>query len=91
MSLVFKSQYLAFDHFHTDLQAFSTDIADNLVLVSEFCQFCHQIGAHIMTVLLQAIFFDSLVSKNQSVRVSSTKEIAFKSYSMIITVSSFYY
>ena len=51
---------LVFDHFHADLQAFSTDITNNLILVSEFCQFCHQIGAHIKTVLLCAVFLDSL-------------------------------
>lgn len=56
-----QTQYLVSDHFHADLQAFPTDIADDLILVSEFCQFCHKIGAHIETDLLRAILFDCLL------------------------------
>lgn len=64
VSLVANSIYLVFDHFHADLQAFSTDVADNLILVSEFCQFRHEIGAHVKTDLLRAILFDGLLSTN---------------------------
>lgn len=65
MSFLLQTQYLVFDHLHTDLQAFSTDVTDDLIAVSEFCQLCHQIGAHIKTVLLCAVFFDSLLSENR--------------------------
>ena len=61
------TQYLVFDHFHTDLQALSADVTDDLVLVSEFCQLCQHVCAHVMAVLLQALFFDSLLNKNPSV------------------------
>ena len=63
MSLLQQYQYLVFDHFHTDLQAFPTDVPDNLVLVSELCQFRQQIGAHVEADLLRAVLFDCLLSK----------------------------
>lgn len=36
MSLSANTTHLVFDHFHADLQAFSTDVTDDLILVSEF-------------------------------------------------------
>lgn len=57
---------LVFDHFHADLQAFSTDVTNNLILVSEFCEFCHEIGAHIQADLLRAILLNSLSRKLDS-------------------------
>lgn len=58
------SQHLVSDHFHTDLQAFSTDITDDLILVSEFRELCHQIGAHTKAVLLGVVLSDCLLRKN---------------------------
>lgn len=66
MSHLFRMRYLVFNHFHADLEAFSTDITDNLIFVSEFCHLRHQIGAHMKTVLLRAILSDSLT------KISST-------------------
>lgn len=65
-SLLSQSKYLVFDHFHTDLQAFSTDVADDLVLVSEFRHLRHQIGPHGEADLLRAVFFDRLERNNAS-------------------------
>lgn len=61
------SQHLVSDHFHTDLQAFSTDITDDLILVSEFRELCHQIGAHTKAVLLGVVLSDCLLRKNAGV------------------------
>lgn len=52
--------YLVFDHFHADHQAFPTDVANDLVLVSELGQFCHEMGADLQAVLLQTLLPDSL-------------------------------
>lgn len=60
MSHLFRTHYLVFNHFHADLEAFSTDITDNLIFVSEFSHLRHQIGAHMKTVVLCAILSDSL-------------------------------
>lgn len=62
-----SNSYLVSDHFHADHEAFSTDVTDNLILVSEFCELRHQIGAHMKTVLLRALLSDSLISKKISV------------------------
>lgn len=51
---------LIFNHFHTDHQAFSTDITNDLILVSEFGQLCQKVVAHFETGLLRAILCDSL-------------------------------
>lgn len=55
-----KHVHLVFDHLHSDHQAFSADVADDLILVPEFCQFCHEMGADVLAVLLQLVLFDSL-------------------------------
>lgn len=55
-----RHAHLVFDHFHSDHQAFSTDVSDDLILVSEFGQFCHEMGAHVEAVLLQTVLSDSL-------------------------------
>lgn len=57
--------HLVFDHLHSNHQAFPADVADDLVFVPEFCQFCHEMGADVEAVLLQAVLFDSLRRRRQ--------------------------
>lgn len=55
-----KHAHLVFDHLHSNHQALPADVADDLVFVPEFRQFCHEMSSDVEAVLLQAILFDSL-------------------------------
>lgn len=60
-------RYLVFDHLHSDHQAFPADVADDLVLVSELCQLCHEVGADLQAVPLQAVLPDGLRKETRRV------------------------
>lgn len=55
-----RHAHLVFDHLHSDHQAFPPDVPDDLVLVSEFGQLGHQVGADEEAVALQTVLSDRL-------------------------------
>lgn len=54
------SSHLVFHHFHTDLHAFPTDVADDLVLVPQLGQLGHDVGAHVEADLLRTVLLNRL-------------------------------
>lgn len=57
------STHLVFYHLHADLQAFPTDVADDLVLVPQLGQLGHDVGAHVEADPLRAVVLNCLSTR----------------------------